>query len=679
MHAWLVSISNHPHLVVAVVFAAACAESTAVVGTAVPAGLVMFVAGALIGAGALNGWLTLGVAALGAVIGDGLSYELGRRFHREVRAWWQARGHEAVWVRGEHFVQRHGGKSIVLARFFAPVRAVVPLVVGAARMGRLSFYPTNIASALAWAPAHIAPGIVFGASAALAEAVSARLAVMLVLLVALLWLVVRVVRLVIRFGLPVVRRVARLVMLRLARRFPRFGRRLLRTVGANDPEFTTLAMLALLLVASVWLFAGVLQDVIANDPLILADTALFAFLQSLRTAPVDAAMTALSVLNGYSVGLMVAAAVLVWLAFQRSWRTAAWWIVVVGVAAVLAPLVGSTSNGPWPSSWQPGSPHTPLPDGRAAFSLLVYAFLGWMLVRRQRVSWRAAVATAVALWIVLGGLADLYLGSAWLSGLLGGWSLGLAWLAVLAGAYTYWRVFDDVRPRALTLLVIGTLTVAGAWTIPRHVQPAQVALQDERPTASLTFGQWLDTGWQQLPARRTEIGGDEEEPLPLQWPASGETIVRTLEKAGWQPAPVWSVRSVLGWLLPQTEADLLPVLPRYSQGDGSQLAMVRIDPKVPASRLVLRLWRSHHTVRDTNGNEPLWYGALYRETLYRPAHLVTLTTTRNIDSPSTITASLAVQVQHVIRSMPAGGISRNAVLILPAPLDASPVNIPERK
>lgn len=167
MHAWLTSISEHPHLVLAVVFAAACAESVAVVGTLVPAGVIMFVAGALIGAGALNGWLTLGVAALGAVIGDAHSYELGRRFHGEVQSWWQARGHEAAWARGEQFVQQHGGKSIVLARFFAPVQAVVPLVVGAARMGRLRFYPVNIASALAWGPAHIAPGIVFGASAAL--------------------------------------------------------------------------------------------------------------------------------------------------------------------------------------------------------------------------------------------------------------------------------------------------------------------------------------------------------------------------------------------------------------------------------------------------------------------------------------------------------------------------------
>src|ERR1700687_5812902 len=131
MHAWLVSLGAHPDLVLAVVFGVACAESLAVIGTFVPAGLVMFAAGALIGAGALNGWATLAVAALGAVAGDGISYELGRRYHREVRAWCAAEGPEASYARGERFVQQHGGTSIVLARFFAPVRAIVPLVVGA--------------------------------------------------------------------------------------------------------------------------------------------------------------------------------------------------------------------------------------------------------------------------------------------------------------------------------------------------------------------------------------------------------------------------------------------------------------------------------------------------------------------------------------------------------------------
>lgn len=79
VHAWLGVIGAYPMLALAVVFVTACAESVALIGTVVPAGAVMFAAGALIGAGVLDGWATMLIAAAGAVAGDGVSYELGRR------------------------------------------------------------------------------------------------------------------------------------------------------------------------------------------------------------------------------------------------------------------------------------------------------------------------------------------------------------------------------------------------------------------------------------------------------------------------------------------------------------------------------------------------------------------------------------------------------------------------
>jgi membrane protein DedA with SNARE-associated domain len=57
IHALLMSLSERPFLVLAVVFAA-CTESFAAIGTFVPTGVGMFVAGALMGAGAVNAWLT---------------------------------------------------------------------------------------------------------------------------------------------------------------------------------------------------------------------------------------------------------------------------------------------------------------------------------------------------------------------------------------------------------------------------------------------------------------------------------------------------------------------------------------------------------------------------------------------------------------------------------------------
>ncbi|MBC8751304.1 membrane protein DedA with SNARE-associated domain [Paraburkholderia sp. WC7.3g] len=677
MHAWLSSISAHPHLVLAIVFVVACAESLAVVGTIVPAGIVMFVAGALIGAGALDGWVTLAVAALGAIAGDGISYELGRRYHGEVHAWWQAKGHEATYARGERFVQQHGGKSIVLARFFAPVRAIVPLIVGAARMTRLRFYPINIASALAWSPAHIGPGIVFGASAQLAEAVSGRLAAMLLMLAALLWLVVRLTRLGLRRGVPFVKTASQRAIQRLSRRHPRLASRLASIVDPGKPESLTLLVLGLLFIGSVWLFLGILQDVVARDPLVQADTIIYSFLQTLRTVPTDRVMLAMARFSGYGVGLVVAAGVLIWLVVQRCWRTAAWWLLTVGVAAALSPVIEPGVGYVRPFNWQTGAAHAPLPSGNATFNLLVYGFLGWLLVRRQPPLWRSTVLAVVAIWVVMTGFARLYLGENWLADVLGGWSLGLAWLAVLAGAYTYRQVRDDVRPRLLAVIVIALLAIFGPWTSAERFQADFARYAPRTHQTVLTLDQWTSGAWRALPERRTEISGDEEEPFPLQWAASSDAIAHSLEPAGWHVAPAWSARSALLWLSPAASVEALPVLPKLAEGNSAELTFMKLDPQRPMTRLLLRLWRSHYRLMAGNtpngmADAPIWYGALYQETFRRPWQLVTIGSTTTWPDASAIPHLLPTGMPLLSRSTLEGGSVRRAVLVLPTVPEAPP-------
>ncbi|WP_455726950.1 LssY C-terminal domain-containing protein, partial [Burkholderia stabilis] len=407
-----------------------------------------------------------------------------------------------------------------------------------------------------------------------------------------------------------------------------------------------------LFVGCVWLFAGLVQDVVANDPLMHADIALYAFLQNLRTPPADAAMRALAVLHGHDTGLIVAAAFLVWLMIHRCWLTAAWWLATVGIAVVLVPVIGAGVPGATPASLPPGALHVPLPDADAAFAMLASSGIGWVLARDRPARWRIPVVTGVVLWIVLGGFARLYVGDTWLSGLLGGWSLGLAWFAVLAGAYAYWRVREHVQPRGALVAVVVVLATAGVWTIPAQWQLDRASRPHVGDVVAMTVDQWMRGGWQRVPTRRTEIGGDREEYLPLQWSATSDTLDRHLAQAGWQRATPWSPATALRWLLPQAPADALPVLPRYTHGESTRRVFVRVDPGRPESRLVLRLWRYPYVLQDALGNRPLWYGALYRETLRRPARLMTIVHTTPIDDAATIAQALAVE--PTIERPPAG-------------------------
>ena len=145
-----------------VVFGVSLAESLAIVGVLIPGVVILLGAGSLIGAGILDFWEMCLWAIAGAVVGDGLSYWLGHHFDYLTERWRWFRLHPDHLQKGIAFFENYGDLSVALGRFFGPIRAVVPLVAGLMRMPPGRFYAANVLSALVWAPAYLAPGILLG-------------------------------------------------------------------------------------------------------------------------------------------------------------------------------------------------------------------------------------------------------------------------------------------------------------------------------------------------------------------------------------------------------------------------------------------------------------------------------------------------------------------------------------
>lgn len=157
-------ITQHPHHAGWVIFLVAMAESLAIIGVLVPGVVILVGAGTLIGTGVLNFWTSCAWAVAGAIIGDGLSYLLGRHFEYLTERWRWFRLHPDHLQKGVEFFEKYGDLSVAMGRFFGPIRAVVPLVAGLMHMPPGRFYLANVLSALAWAPAYLAPGILLGKS-----------------------------------------------------------------------------------------------------------------------------------------------------------------------------------------------------------------------------------------------------------------------------------------------------------------------------------------------------------------------------------------------------------------------------------------------------------------------------------------------------------------------------------
>lgn len=163
-------VRMHPDYAALAVFLLAFSEAIPIVGTVVPGSTLIVAISALAIGADINPWALLIAAVVGAVVGDGASFWLGQHLQRAALQAWPLNQFPKFIARSEEFFARYGAMSVFLARFTAVVRAFVPLIAGIVHMPPRQFYAANILSALAWAPAHVFPGVAFGMLVRLAGA-----------------------------------------------------------------------------------------------------------------------------------------------------------------------------------------------------------------------------------------------------------------------------------------------------------------------------------------------------------------------------------------------------------------------------------------------------------------------------------------------------------------------------
>jgi membrane protein DedA with SNARE-associated domain len=127
-------------------------ESLAFISLVLPFFTILIAIGALIGAaGSLEFWIVLTAAAVGAALGDWLSYWLGRHYHAQIARMWPLSNYPDLLPRGKVFFEKWGAWAVVIGRFSGPLRASVPIVAGAVRMPLPLFQFANWTSAFLWA------------------------------------------------------------------------------------------------------------------------------------------------------------------------------------------------------------------------------------------------------------------------------------------------------------------------------------------------------------------------------------------------------------------------------------------------------------------------------------------------------------------------------------------------
>lgn len=143
-------------------FLIAFIESLALAGIIVPGVLMLFLVASVAGHLDFSLISLLMAGFLGAILGDGISFYLGRYFKHSIPDIWPFSRYPDALKMGETFFKKHGGKSVVLGRFIGPIRPVLPLIAGMFGMSQRRFVTFNISSAIVWAPFYLLPGYLTG-------------------------------------------------------------------------------------------------------------------------------------------------------------------------------------------------------------------------------------------------------------------------------------------------------------------------------------------------------------------------------------------------------------------------------------------------------------------------------------------------------------------------------------
>jgi len=153
-------ISQFGFMTYLILFGVVFVETGLVIMPFLPGDSLLFAAGTFAALGSLNPWVLFGLLTTAAILGDTLNYWIGHSLGE--------RAYSSKWVRKDYldrthaFFEKHGGKTIFLARFVPIVRTFAPFVAGMGDMSYKYFLTYNVIGGISWVGIFVFLGYFFG-------------------------------------------------------------------------------------------------------------------------------------------------------------------------------------------------------------------------------------------------------------------------------------------------------------------------------------------------------------------------------------------------------------------------------------------------------------------------------------------------------------------------------------
>lgn len=410
-------LAHHQTLLLLSIGVIAFLESFAIAGFLIPGVAIMIgLAAAAASVDAALLWVLLS-GWVGAVLGDGISFILGRKYRDQILSIYPLNRNPQWITHGQFFFQKYGILSIIIGRFIGPLRAFIPFIAGSMQMRPTLFFTINILSATAWSPFYLIPGYAVGLSMQENSFIDFRHIAVLAALVAmaafLSWLRVKI------------------------KNWP------------NISYFTFYSCLALF-----WVLAWLAS----SEPKFALDQWMHEFFVDLRNPWLDPVMVYMTGIGYYIPTAFFAVSFTVWLASQKAYRSALVFFLLMSVCPYLIfPIKEFFAYARPLAVIQPPS-SAAFPSGHAIVSCFLFGYSAWFLSLNQNSRVQFRIWLAAITCILLISVSRLYLGVHWLSDILSGWALAICVLQLSIGLHKILSKYVSEKPvpllRSLLVLII---------------------------------------------------------------------------------------------------------------------------------------------------------------------------------------------------------------------------------
>ncbi|MCY1205347.1 Protein DedA [compost metagenome] len=156
-------VTNYGTWIYAILFLVIFCETGLVVTPFLPGDSLLFIAGAVCATGGMDPWLLGGLLMLAAISGDSTNYLIGRTAGERLFSNPDSKIFRRDYLQRTHeFYDRHGGKTVTMARFLPIVRTFAPFVAGVGRMPYPRFLAFSVLGTILWVGGLVTLGFFFG-------------------------------------------------------------------------------------------------------------------------------------------------------------------------------------------------------------------------------------------------------------------------------------------------------------------------------------------------------------------------------------------------------------------------------------------------------------------------------------------------------------------------------------